>query len=454
MTRGTSDLLLQQIATRCGVGQADAPPYRAAPDPRQRCFPPSRFAGLRRMLEVDPSAYAATRNRLDGAVTALSPYLTHGLVGEAEVATCWGVRFGLTLDDKLLMELAWRAFFHEMWRRHGERIFDGMHPPRLPGIAYRHEMPQDILSARTGLPVIDQTVRRLYADGYLHNHQRMWLASYCVHLRKIHWRTGADWLYGHLLDGDLASNHLSWQWVAGTFSSKPYLFNDTNVARFAPSLSLPGSLLDRSYEALAELAAASTPVRDADGRRVLGPAVTPPPLLSRTQRFLPPIDFERLARNRHVALIHPWSLGARPRADRVIGVFHLPFHARFPWSPKRWDFVTRRMSRLCDAIWVGDLTHFAPILARAASVTVPATLHPGYATALAGLPGRQIAPPAWLPPAPGSVHSFSAYLRHLRTTRPDLFSERRTQARSLHRAHQTHAPGQHRGQAADSTAHP
>jgi hypothetical protein len=33
-----------------------------------------------RIARVQPAAYARTRNRLDGAVTGLSPYLTHGLV--------------------------------------------------------------------------------------------------------------------------------------------------------------------------------------------------------------------------------------------------------------------------------------------------------------------------------------------------------------------------------------
>jgi deoxyribodipyrimidine photo-lyase len=80
----------------------------------------------------------------------------------------------------------------------------------------------------------------------------MWLASYVVHVRKVHWRCGADWLYGHLLDGDLASNHLSWQWVAGTGSSKPYLFNADNVARYASApWHSPHTVLDTSYEALA-----------------------------------------------------------------------------------------------------------------------------------------------------------------------------------------------------------
>jgi deoxyribodipyrimidine photolyase len=36
----------------------------------------------------------------------------------------------------------------------------------------------------------------------------------------------------HLLDGDPASNNLSWQWVASTFSGKPYLFNRENLERY------------------------------------------------------------------------------------------------------------------------------------------------------------------------------------------------------------------------------
>lgn len=452
MNCGLTHPILQEIVTRSAGGLAFSPRQSFDPARDQQHFPPSRFAGLRRVLAVDPAGYARTRNHLDGAVTALSPYLTHGLIEAAEVATHWRSRLELTLDDKLLMELAWRAFFHEMWRQRGERILDDIHPSSLPDVEYRREMPQDILTARTGLPVIDETVRRLYADGYLHNHQRMWLASYCVHIRKIHWRTGADWLYGYLLDGDLASNHLSWQWVAGTFSTKPYLFNDANVSRFAPWLSLPGSLLDRSYEALAELAAAAMPADEPDQRRVIRSATEPPRLLSRTQRILPPVDFERLARDQHVTLLHAWSLGPRPRTGRVIGVFHLPFHARFPWSAQRWDFVTRRMSRLCDAIWAGDLSLLAPILARAASVSARATLHPGYASALASLPVKLSEAPTWLPQAPDSTQSFNAYLRHLRKVRPDLFTDSPSHERRLHVPPRGHTPGTHVQLGADPVA--
>jgi len=79
---------------------------------------------------------------------------------------------------------------------------------------------------------MDEVVRELINEGYVHNHARMWFAAYVVHWLKVDWRRAADWFESQLLDGDKASNHLSWQWVASTFSSKPYYFNKENLARF------------------------------------------------------------------------------------------------------------------------------------------------------------------------------------------------------------------------------
>ena len=63
----------------------------------------------------------------------------------------------------------------------------------------------------------------------------MYLASYIVHWKRICWQAGARWMHHYLVDGDLASNHLSWQWVASTFSNKPYIFNLDNVRKYADS---------------------------------------------------------------------------------------------------------------------------------------------------------------------------------------------------------------------------
>lgn len=218
-------------------------------------FEPTRAAAQRRIAAVRPKAYAATRNHLEGAVSGLSPYVAHGFVNLREVLLGVAARHRLEPQHKFVYELGWREYFRHVWDEHGAGILRSLHAGVLPEGAYARELPADLREARTGVPAIDQAVRTLYATGMLHNHARMWLASYVVHLRKVHWRTGADWLYAHLLDGDLASNHLSWQWVAGAGSHKPYLFNAENVARYAPSgWHSAGTVVEASYEELDALA--------------------------------------------------------------------------------------------------------------------------------------------------------------------------------------------------------
>ncbi|HKX95572.1 MAG TPA: FAD-binding domain-containing protein, partial [Methylibium sp.] len=174
---------------------------------------PTLAAAHARIAAVRPAAYARTRNAIDGAVSGLSPYITHGIVTPAEVLAGVAARQALSVQDKFVFELGWRDYFRHVWAHRGDGILRSLHPGPLPDCAYARELPPDLRKGTTGVPVIDAAVRTLYATGTLHNHARMWLASYAVHLRKLHWRAGADWLYGHLLDGDLASNHLGWQWV-------------------------------------------------------------------------------------------------------------------------------------------------------------------------------------------------------------------------------------------------
>jgi deoxyribodipyrimidine photo-lyase len=85
----------------------------------------------------------------------------------------------------------------------------------------------------------------------------MYLAAYIVHWRRIRWQAGARWFLRHLLDGDPASNNLSWQWIASTFSNKPYIFNLENVAKHCGSdiniVPRHNLVLDQSYERLNDL---------------------------------------------------------------------------------------------------------------------------------------------------------------------------------------------------------
>ena len=377
-------------------------------------FAPTLAAAQARIAAVRPAAYARTRNAIDGAVSGLSPYITHGPVSLAEVLAGVSARHALPMQHKFVYELGWRAYFRHVWQHRGEGILRSLHDGPLPDAAYATELPADIRAGCTGVPAIDQAVRTLHATGMLHNHARMWLASYVVHVRKVHWRCGADWLYGHLLDGDLASNHLSWQWVAGTGSHKPYLFNADNVARYAPaSWHSPGSVIDASYEALDRLA--RQPAQDSPGT-VCSPSAWEPPL-----RGEPPDDLgtvgadPALVNGREVWLVHSWNLGgpsALPPDTLVIGLFVADFHRAWPWTDRRWRFVGTRMAELTPLRWHGDAAAIGAALAGARRVR--SVDEPHLAPWLARW-AECVAAPALFPPVAGRCDSFSRWW--LRATR-------------------------------------
>jgi deoxyribodipyrimidine photo-lyase len=340
-------------------------------------FPPRLDEAHARIAAVEPAAYARTRNALDGAVTRLSPYITHGVVTLPEVLAGVAVRHRFDHQHQFVFELGWREYFRHVWQHRGDAIFESLHPGPLPDAAYARELPADIREARTGVPVIDASVRALYATGYLHNHARLWLASYVVHLRRVHWRAGADWLYAHLLDGDLASNHLSWQWVAGTGSHKPYLFNADNVARHAPvALYSRGSAIDASYEALDAIARGAPPLPAPAG----GEGIAEPGLHQRPTGALRTTEpgSVRVA-GRDVWLVHPWALRAPPvdmPADTLcLGLVPAALHERWPWSASRWAFVGSRMTALTPHCWYGDAEAIGQALRGARSVRVARDLH-------------------------------------------------------------------------------
>lgn len=237
-----------------------------------------RQAAEQRLAAVNPARYGRSRNFLDGAVTRLSPYIRHGVLSLAEVRDVVFQKLraggGREAGEKLINELGWRDFWQRVWRRLGDAIWDNQEPLKTghSPASYTNELPTDIATSSTGLACMDAFAHELVSTGWLHNHARMWMAAYVVHWRRVRWQAGARWFLQHLLDGDPASNNLSWQWVASSFSHKPYVFNRANLERYAGGTlcgrcdaAAQGTCpFDASYEALQErlfAPAAQEPVR-------------------------------------------------------------------------------------------------------------------------------------------------------------------------------------------------
>ena len=211
-------------------------------------FPTDLPSILERVADIDVASYARTRNFKNGAVSRLSPYLSRGVISTRQVLDAV-IESGAdwSTAQKFIQELAWREFYQRLWQSLEEDLFEDILQVRS-GVSNRM-MPRSIIQGSTGIEAIDEGIQELTRTGYMHNHLRMYVASLSCNLAKSHWPMPAAWMYYHLLDGDLASNTCSWQWVAGTFNGRKYYCNQQNIDRYFQT-DQPGSFLDTNYEQL------------------------------------------------------------------------------------------------------------------------------------------------------------------------------------------------------------
>ena len=150
-------------------------------------YPGGRKAALAALEKFSVQGYAGTRNKLHGNVSRLSFYIRHGVLGLREVAESVRERFGLSYDAlKFWQELGWRQFWRLVYGRLGNRIYEDLETAKVNlGGNFPEELPEEIQTGRTGLVCMDESVRELVETGYMHNHARMWFASFVIHFRKL-----------------------------------------------------------------------------------------------------------------------------------------------------------------------------------------------------------------------------------------------------------------------------
>lgn len=214
-------------------------------------FPTDYQSIINRIAEIEPTEYAKSRNFINGKVSYLSPYISRGVISTKQVWESLKNRgIGVEIAEKFVQELAWRDYFQRVWQHLGNDIHQDIKQPQAR--VKNRALPKALLDATTGIEAIDIAIKKLYETGYMHNHARMYTAFLTCNVAQSHWLQPAKWLYYHLLDADWASNACSWQWVAGSFSSKKYVANQENINKYTYSRQHK-SYLDVDYEALDNL---------------------------------------------------------------------------------------------------------------------------------------------------------------------------------------------------------
>ncbi|MFP4281918.1 MAG: FAD-binding domain-containing protein [Opitutales bacterium] len=116
---------------------------------------------------------------------------------------------------------AWNAYLDEV-----NETRESLSPEQFERLCAAHE-------GKTGVACFDQWNAELRSTGYLHNHARMWYASIWIFTLELPWSLGAAHFLRHLLDGDPASNTLSWRWVGGLHTpGKHYVARAANIAKY------------------------------------------------------------------------------------------------------------------------------------------------------------------------------------------------------------------------------
>ncbi|MEM1223673.1 MAG: deoxyribodipyrimidine photo-lyase [Verrucomicrobiota bacterium] len=183
---------------------------------------PTEAAAQKRLddfLKKGAENYDTDRDRPDyNGTSSLSPYLHFGQIGPRQVVSALKSRCDMNTNGPFvyLKEIYWREFAYNV-------LYHFPHTPDAPlqekyaDFPWEHD--SEFLTkwqkGQTGYPIVDAGMRQLYAIGWMHNRVRMIVASVLVKHLLQDWKAGAEWFWDTLVDADLASNTLGWQWSGG-----------------------------------------------------------------------------------------------------------------------------------------------------------------------------------------------------------------------------------------------
>jgi len=163
-------------------------------------------------------------------VSCLSPYISHRLITEYEVAKIVLAKFPYQKVEKYIQEIFWRVYW-KGWLELRPQVWSDF-TEDLKALK-EDDNYKKAINGETQIKCFNDWVNELKENNYLHNHTRMWFASIWIFTLNLPWQKGAEFFLKHLFDGDAASNTLSWRWVAGLQTKgKHYVAQAWNISKF------------------------------------------------------------------------------------------------------------------------------------------------------------------------------------------------------------------------------
>ena len=163
-------------------------------------------------------------------VSCLSPYISHRLITEYEVAKIVLAKFPYQKVEKYIQEIFWRVYW-KGWLELRPQVWSDF-TEDLKALK-EDDNYKKAINGETQIKCFNDWVIELKENNYLHNHTRMWFASIWIFTLNLPWQKGAEFFMKHLFDGDAASNTLSWRWVAGLQTKgKHYVAQAWNISKF------------------------------------------------------------------------------------------------------------------------------------------------------------------------------------------------------------------------------
>jgi deoxyribodipyrimidine photo-lyase len=163
-------------------------------------------------------------------VSCLSPYISHRLINEYEISKKVLSKHPYQKVEKYIQEIYWRVYW-KGWLELRPKVWTDF--TNDLNIIEESENYHLAINGQTKIECFNDWVKEIKEYNYLHNHARMWFASIWIFTLCLPWQKGAEFFMKYLLDGDAASNTLSWRWVGGLQTKgKHYLAQSWNISKF------------------------------------------------------------------------------------------------------------------------------------------------------------------------------------------------------------------------------